>query len=241
MAEPTRLRVVGRYIADQWFPFERLTELRCYGPVRLEPEVAPHCLRTGIALHWFAGNGDWLGLALPAKARTDGDDIERLLTELTHRADWQTRLSYFVAAEERNLMLQFLTQSQLRVPELRTEAVRAHAESVLKSAANLGDALLRHLRQALIARTAASWAAAQLPAALVSSLPNRLAIPAVLARLADWELLAVLWRLRHRIDSIWRNPAHRLAFLEANLPDVDRLLASLMRNFKTWVQQQHEE
>jgi len=234
------VRVHAHNRADQWFPLKRLSELRCYGEVALGPDVLPHCLRRGIGVHWFEAAGQWLGWAVPASAKVD-PDIEHLLLEFLGLPDWQTRLQYFIAAQERHLMRGFLNQSRLHANDMRPDAVRAQALAAIQMSANLGQVFIMQLRHVMLARVAIAWAAAGLPAAFTTKLPKRMAPTELLANLTDWKLFSVVWQVRARIDRICRDPVDRLAFIERHLPDTDRLVADWMRNFCHWLAQQSHE
>jgi hypothetical protein len=228
------LRVMAVTRADQWFPFVRLAELRCHGPVPLAADVVPACLAAGVRVHWFGRSGAWYGFAVPFRD-TAHDDLEWQLRELASQPEWSTRLGTYVRAGERRAMLKMLSAVGLRVSRLDPAVVRPLAERQVLARTELGQAFLEELRAQIRARLAEAWVEHGLPPGALGLFPPGQSPIEGLARIADWHLLTQLWPLRWNLDRIIRNPVHRLSFIERHLPDARRLASAWVQGFRFWL------
>lgn len=130
-------------------PFRRLSRVVLRGPVELGGEVVPALLRAGIGVSWIDGHGERLGSCLPARlARTD---TRALVEEAMRSGRFAEIRANWLAAEERQLVLELVVALGLRLRDLRRSTVDRAAVTLLDRAGAPidGEEILRRLRALL--------------------------------------------------------------------------------------------
>ncbi len=98
-------------------PFRRLSRLVLRGPAALRGDVVPALLRAGIPVTWLDGRGNRLGTCLPAHARRT--DTAALVSEADRAGILDEIRTNWLAAEERQLLLDLVIELGIRRPDLR--------------------------------------------------------------------------------------------------------------------------
>ncbi len=121
---PVRLRLDGPSLlleregrAADRVPFRRLSRLVLRGPAMLRGEVVPALLRAGIPVTWLDGRGNRLGTCLPA--RLPRTDTAALVAEAERAGILEEVRDNWLAAEERQLLLDLVIELRLRRTDLR--------------------------------------------------------------------------------------------------------------------------
>jgi hypothetical protein len=222
--------------AAQWFPLERIVELRCFGAVALSTPAQLACLVAGIRIAWFSTEGCWLGISLPAD--TKPAEFNLSIQQFVQRPDWETLLDYFKQAQERRALLEVVPQLQLRLSDLRSESVQAAFATALRSHVPDANQLLQQLEHMLQARAASIWTTLGLPLPQVSQQQGQPPLVRLLARLAMWQVYPALWRERHKLCLHWSTAASKLSWLERNTPNLERQAHELAQRFRHWLEEQ---
>lgn len=130
-------------------PFRRLSRIVLRGPVRLGGEVVPALLRAGIAVSWIDGRGERLGTCLPT--RLPRTDTRALVEEAMRSGRFSEIRDNWLAAEERQLVLDLVVGLGLRLRDLRRAAVDRAVLALLDRAGAPvdGEEILRRLRALL--------------------------------------------------------------------------------------------
>jgi len=180
--------------AARRFPFSRLSRLVVCGPVELPTAALVECLRRGIPVTFFGGDGTLAGLALPAQGRTSR--LNERLEEFLERPDWHTHYDNWRRAAERRQILSALARLRRRSADLRPATVSALLDETLDEQAGRRSRL-----------EAVAWLEAAL-AALLSELIAAVGIsPQLVAeRRPGFHLLRdftglLLWRLKAELGA----------------------------------------
>lgn len=226
-----RVRAQGR--ADTWYPFARISQLECHGPVPCSPTLTASLLKQQIPVHWYASDGTWLGVSLPWQVREQ--TLAAKLTSLQALTDSQTRLRYFLAAEQRRAILKFLRVSALRVPSLEVLAVEAEFLKQLHYHLSDTKQVLMQINQVLGAQVVQAWYAKGLPIVELAPPKEIRALPPMLVDLLQWRAWGQVWECRRTLEQIWRNPTQKLTFLGHLSKDAQHQANLAITRFEHWL------
>lgn len=226
-----RIRADAR--ADTWYPFARLRQIECYGPVACSANWTPTLLSQQIPVHWYDGAGIWLGVSLPWQLPEQA--LPSKLASLQRLDDWTTRLNYFLAAERRRAMLSFVRSSGLRVPTLDGPIVLAYLQKQLHYHLSSAQAVLEAVSEILSASTTQAWYGEGLPIHELAKTPRLGGLAAALAQPLQWHAWSKVWEDRKKLEQIWRSQAQRLAYLSQLRADLEHQSRLAINRFESWL------